>query len=314
MTDHAPGVMAGPQTCADVLAELTRRLTVPRGKGGNGGDTAPRIDDPAREAIVLLRGLGFDPVLDSGQLMPAQARAAALSAATRRAAGVPMAYILGRQGFWTLDLAVTPDVLIPRPDTETLVQAVLDAAPAPRRVLDLGVGSGAIVLSILSERPAAFGVGVDRSLSALGVARANAAAHGLDGRCGFVCADWDGPLIGGGDLAPGVARGDAGGSGFDLVVSNPPYIPDGDIVGLQREVVGHEPHMALAGGGDGLAFYRRLAAGAGRILAPGGVLAVEFGVGQGPRVASLFTDAGLTRLQLVKDLTGKLRVAIAFWP
>ena len=214
---------------------------------------------------------------------------------TRRIAREPISHILGVKGFWKIMLRVTPDVLTPRPDTETLLDAVLPLMPEGERlkVLDLGVGSGAVLLAILAERPAAVGLGTDVSEEALAVARDNAASLGLGGRAAFLRTDW----------TSGLAS-----AGFDVVVSNPPYIASGDIAGLAPEVRDHEPRLALDGGADGLDAYRQLAPEILAALRPGGLFAVEFGLGQAASVRALFEAAGATDLAIVNDLTARERV------
>jgi len=213
----------------------------------------------------------------------------------RRARREPVSHILGRKGFWKIMLQVTPDVLTPRPDTETVVEYVLRdfPEPAPWTVLDLGVGSGAILLSILAERPAAKGLGVDVSEEALAVARENAANLGLAGRTALLRGDWTWGL------------GDAT---FDLVVSNPPYIASEVIETLEPEVRDHEPRLALEGGADGLDAYRTLAPEILRVLKPGGRFAVEIGYDQKDAVEALFREAGATGVTTVRDLGDRDRV------
>jgi release factor glutamine methyltransferase len=213
----------------------------------------------------------------------------------RREAREPVSHILGAKGFWKIMLRVTPDVLTPRPDTETIVEVALAAFPdGPAfAVLDLGVGSGAILLAILAERPAAHGVGVDASEEALAVARENAAELDLSARAVFMRTDWAAGLEG---------------DHFDLVVSNPPYIPTADIATLAPEVRNHEPRLALDGGRDGLRAYRILAPQILRVLKPGGQFAVEFGIGQSEAVAGLFSAAGAEDLKVTQDLGGRDRV------
>jgi len=213
----------------------------------------------------------------------------------RRARREPVSHILGRKGFWKIMLQVTPDVLTPRPDTETVVEYVLRDFPEPAAwtVLDLGVGSGAILLSILAERPAAKGLGVDVSEEALAVARENAANLGLAGRTALLRGDWTWGL------------GDAT---FDLVVSNPPYIASEVIETLEPEVRDHEPRLALEGGPDGLDAYRTLAPEILRVLKPGGRFAVEIGYDQKDAVEALFREAGATGVTTVRDLGDRDRV------
>lgn len=213
----------------------------------------------------------------------------------RRERREPVSHILGVKGFWKIMLRVNGDVLTPRPETETILDVVLaDLGESPRfRVLDLGVGSGAILLAILAERPAAVGLGVDVSEEALAVARENAASLGLAGRVALMRGDWTTGL-------------DA--ESFDLVVSNPPYIPTGDIVGLAPEVRDHEPRLALDGGPDGLDAYRRLAEEIPRVLRPGGRFAIEIGADQGDAVRRLFRRFDLAEVRVVRDLGDRDRV------
>jgi release factor glutamine methyltransferase len=214
---------------------------------------------------------------------------------SRRERREPVSHILGRKGFWKIMLDVTPDVLTPRPDTETVVEWVLRDFPehAAWSVLDLGVGSGAILLSILAERPAAKGLGVDVSEEALAVARDNAAHLGLAGRTALLRGDW----------TEGLAD-----ASFDLVVCNPPYIASAVIETLEPEVRDHEPRIALEGGPDGLTHYRRLAPEILRVLKPGGRFAVEIGYDQKEAVEALFRDAGAADVQTLRDLGDRDRV------
>jgi release factor glutamine methyltransferase len=213
----------------------------------------------------------------------------------RRTRREPVSHILGRKGFWKIMLQVTPDVLTPRPDTETVVEYVLRDFPEHARwsVLDLGVGSGAILLAILAERPAARGLGVDVSEEALAVARENAANLGLVSRMALLRGDWTHGLE------------DAS---FDLVVSNPPYIASHVIETLEPEVRDHEPRLALEGGADGLDAYRLLAPEILRVLKPGGRFAVEIGYDQKDAVEALFRDAGAQDVATIRDLGDRDRV------
>ena len=214
---------------------------------------------------------------------------------SRREHREPVSHILGRKGFWKIMLNVTPDVLTPRPDTETVVEYVLRDFPehAAWSVLDLGVGSGAILLSILADRPAARGLGVDVSEEALAVARDNAAHLGLAGRLALLRGDW----------TEGLAD-----ESFDLVVSNPPYIASHVIETLEPEVRDHEPRLALEGGPDGLMHYRRLAPEILRVLKPGGRFAVEIGYDQKEPVEALFREAGAGGVVTLRDLGDRNRV------
>ena len=214
---------------------------------------------------------------------------------SRRERREPVSHILGRKGFWKIMLNVTPDVLTPRPDTETVVEYSLREFPedAAWRILDLGVGSGAILLALLADRPAAKGLGIDVSEEALAVARDNAAGLGLSNRVALLRGDWTAGLDG---------------DQFDLVVSNPPYIADHVIPTLEPEVKDHEPHLALSGGADGLDHYRILASEILRVLKPGGRFAVEIGYDQKDAVEALFREAGAVFVQTIRDLSDHDRV------
>ena len=253
--------------------------------------------DPMRDARRLLaHAAGLEPGslhrLDDGELPPETAGTFE-ALIERRAQGEPLARVLGYRDFWRHRFRITPDVLDPRADTETLVARALEVPW--QSVLDLGTGSGCILLSLLADRPGARGVGTDVSPAALDVARANAAALGVTDRAEFHCADW--------------WRGVAG--RFDLIVSNPPYIGAAEMAGLSPEVRDHDPHLALSPGGDGLDPYRIIAEGAGEALTPGGHVMVEIGWKQGPAVASLFSTAGLEEVTLHTDLEGRDRVISA---
>jgi release factor glutamine methyltransferase len=221
--------------------------------------------------------------------------------AQRRIAGEPVARIIGIKEFWGLPLRLSPATLVPRPDTETVVEAALEMLRAesmcdsPLRIADLGTGSGAILLALLSELPNAFGVGTDINEAALRTARDNARQLGFAGRTGFVACDYAAALCG----------------GFDLMVSNPPYIRSADIVSLGVEVRDHDPQRALDGGADGLDAYRLIAPEAARRLAPGGALVVEVGRGQSVDVEGLLSAAGLTPADAPKtDLAGIRRAVL----
>ncbi|WP_191083446.1 peptide chain release factor N(5)-glutamine methyltransferase [Roseococcus microcysteis] len=220
--------------------------------------------------------------------VPQETAARFQAALTRRAAREPLAFITGRAGFWTLELEVAPHTLIPRADTETLVEAVLARGVAPRRVLDLGTGTGALLLAVLSEFPAATGVGVDLKPEAAALAARNAARLGLSDRAAFLAGDWATALN---------AR-------FDLVLSNPPYIVADEIPALMPEVARHEPASALDGGADGLDAYRALATALPHLLSPGGVAVLELGQGQAEAVGALAQAAGLSVAGLRADLSG----------
>ncbi len=219
---------------------------------------------------------------------------------TRRLSGEPVDRIIGHRGFWTLDLKVTPATLSPRSDTETVVRAGRDIMLARHKkhsslhILDLGTGAGAILLALLDEFPRAAGLGIDISEEALLVARGNAGATGLSSRAIFRQGDWTAGLTG----------------PFDLIVSNPPYIPTPEIAGLDSEVRDHDPHLALDGGEDGLACYRALLPQIPPLLTPGGMVVLEFGQGQGAAVVDIALSCGLSFLEFRNDLNGIERAVI----
>ncbi len=209
----------------------------------------------------------------------------------RREAREPLAYVTGVREFRGLEFAVDSSVLVPRPDSETVVEAALArAAPAPRRVLDLGVGSGCLLLALLAEWPAAFGVGVDRSPDALALAAANARALGMAARCAFVASDWTAALAG----------------ACDVVLCNPPYVRSADIARLAPEIA-WEPRCALDGGADGLDGFRAVTGVAARLLAVDGVAAFEIGDGQARAVGDLMRAAGFGGVVEHRDLSGAVR-------
>nr|WP_274610658.1 peptide chain release factor N(5)-glutamine methyltransferase [Rhodothalassium salexigens] len=261
---------------------------------------AAGVDSARLDAEVLLAHvLGTERLvllLDTERPVPADRAAAFDACVERRAVREPVAQIVGRREFWGLDFAVGPDVLTPRPDSETVVAAALDRVPGGRalRVCDLGTGSGCLLLALLSEWPGATGLGIDRSAAALALARRNAVALGLADRVSWVEADWFPPAE---DAA---AR-------FDVIVSNPPYIPSAEIAGLAAEVRDHEPRGALDGGADGLAAYRRLAALVPDRLAAGGLCVLEVGAGQAAAVEALLVAAGLISDGVERDLAGVAR-------
>jgi release factor glutamine methyltransferase len=241
-------------------------------------------DSPDLDARLLIgHALGLDhAALASNGARPLNATEAAVIAAlaTRRLAHEPVARILGFREFWGIPFSLGPTTLVPRPETETVVEAALAALEdrdSPR-IADLGTGTGAILVALLSERPDAIGIGTDLSASALAVAQENAARAGVLDRAALVLCDFTEALA----------------SGFDCVVSNPPYIRSADIAGLAPDVRNYDPRLALDGGADGLASYRRIAAGARRVLKPDGALIVELGMGQEDAVATLMASHGLT--------------------
>lgn len=261
---------------------------------------AAGIEDAPRDARLLLaHAMGIAPdrlTLHLPDPLDPAAAARLAAALAARAARQPVAQITGRRLFWGRPFQVTRATLDPRPETETLVAAALEQPFA--RVLDLGTGTGCILVTLLAERPAATGTGLDLSPAALAVAKANAAALGVADRARFALSDWF-----------AAAEGH-----HDLIVANPPYIAAAEMADLAPEVRDWEPHLALTPGGDGLAAYRAIAAGAGAHLMPGGRLLLEIGPTQGAAVAGLLRAAGLVDVAIRKDLDGRDRVLAARAP
>lgn len=264
----------------DALASAAQRLVL---------STTPRLDAELlmaaalgieRESLLLSALDGESPPGFDGLL-------------ARREAGEPIAYILGRRAFWTIELDVAPGVLIPRPDSETLIEAALDrfGDAGPSTILDLGTGSGALLLAALDQWPQAHGIGVDRSFQALAVARANAERLGLSDRADFREGDW------GKGMDPP----------FDLILCNPPYVRDD--ADLPRDVADWEPREALFAGPDGMQAYRRLAPTIAALLDPGGIACVEIGAGQEDTVSELFAAEGLKAARR-QDLAGHVRCLV----
>ncbi|OYW26332.1 MAG: protein-(glutamine-N5) methyltransferase, release factor-specific [Caulobacter sp. 12-67-6] len=257
------------------------------------------IDQPAIDARLMLEVAAdvtrTEIVTDPYRMLTAQQWATLDDYLTRRARREPVSHIIGRKGFWKILLQVNKNVLTPRPETEVIVDEVLKAFPETMsfNMLDLGVGSGTILLAVLAERPAARGLGVDVSDEALAVARENTASLDLNNRAALLRGDWTSGL---------------GDEGFDLVVSNPPYIASHIIETLEPEVRDHEPRLALDGGPDGLNAYRELAPEILRVLKPGGMFAVEIGYDQSADVEALFRAAGASNVRTIKDLSTHDRV------
>ncbi len=278
-------------------------VTVAQARRATAGSLRERgFDSPELDARLLVgHALGLDHaalVAQSGRRLTPAEIGALEEVLARRLAHEPVARILGSREFWSLPLRIAPDVLVPRPETETVVEAVLAVVERgrPVRIADLGVGSGAILLALLSELPVAFGIGTDRDPRVLAVARDNAQRLGLAARAGFVACDFGAALVG----------------GCDVVVSNPPYVRSHDIAALAPDVRDYDPRAALDGGPDGLAAYRAIAADAARLLAPDGWLTVEIGAGQDESVSALFAAHGLGVAGAPRcDLAGRSRVVMA---
>lgn len=265
-----------------------------------------RLDEAELDARILVgAALGLDLtglVTQAARPLTAAEALRLAQHAQRRIAGEPVARILGAREFWGMPFRLSEATLVPRPDTETVVELALEIfrgltiSGRRPRIADIGVGSGAILLALLREIPDAFGVGTDVSLAALNTARDNAAALGLAGRAGFVACSYVAALRG----------------PFDLIVSNPPYIPSAEIPKLSIEVREHDPHLALDGGNDGYDAYRALIPQAAERLAAGGALIVEAGQGQARNIETLMTAGALTVDRPPKaDLAGILRAVSA---
>lgn len=261
---------------------------------------AAGIDTPALDARLLMQAAtGLDAaqlILAEQDVLQADAAARFAASAERRLAREPVSKILGRREFWGRDFTVTADVLDPRPDSETLIAAVLPCLDdTPRQLLDLGTGSGCLLLTLLAERPQAHGLGTDISAAALQVAAANAQALGLVGRAKFAVSDWFGAVDG----------------RFDVIIANPPYIAEAERADMAPEVLTHDPAGALFAAEDGLAAYRQIAAAAPAHLQAGGVLALEIGHRQAAAVTALVTAAGFAAVETLRDLAGRDRVVLA---
>jgi len=267
---------------------------------------AARIESPRMEARLLLAhtsGLSVTTLLGYPERI-VENQMAFLDLTRRRAAREPIAHLVGYREFWSMPFKVTADTLVPRPDTETVIEAVLEfyvKKTPPGRVLDFGTGTGCLLLTLLSEIPSATGLGVDVSPAAARVAQENSVALGFDDaamgyarRAAFVVSHW----------------GDALSGKFDLIVSNPPYIPSAEIDGLEKDVAGFEPRLALSGGEDGLTAYRILLPTFSKLLSPHGIAVLEFGDGQSDRVSALVQESGMTVVSIHADLGGRERCVV----
>jgi release factor glutamine methyltransferase len=289
--------MAGSHEFDGVSVEAARRRLAREFR-------AHGLDAPELDARILVgHALGLDHAalaVQSGRLLATAEAGAIAAVAARRLAREPVARIVGHKEFWGLPFKLNAETLVPRPETETVVEAALAAAEGEDRKLrqlriaDLGTGSGALLLALLSELRTASGIGTDTSLAALGCARDNAAALGLCARASFVACDYGAALKG----------------PVDLLVSNPPYVARPDIAGLQPEVRDFDPRGALDGGPDGLDGYRAIAAQARRLIAPKGVLVLELGRDQASPVASIFAPVGLAPVAWRHDLSGMVRALV----
>lgn len=266
---------------------------------------AAALETPALDARLLAAealGIGATALVTEPDVAISQDAAIRLtSVGLRRFAREPVSRILGRAEFWSLPFRLSPETLVPRADSETLVETALALVPdrsAAIRVLDLGTGTGCLLVALLHELTRAWGLGLDHSAAALATARANAATNNVAERAAFVAADWISPLAG----------------TFDLVVSNPPYIATSVIDGLDPEVARHDPFRALDGGPDGLDAYRTILAGAAGLLAPGGGLVLEIGHDQERAVTRLVRSAGLRPGRVARDLGGHVRAVCAHPP
>lgn len=275
----------------DLWREATRRLS-------DAGIESARLD--AR--LLLEAAFGWKPhALTLGTpSVSAEGLARFEGFLTRRLAREPVSRILGQRDFWSLAFEISPATLDPRPDSETLVQAVLDrtAADTPLRLLDLGTGSGCLLIALLRERPNAWGLGIDRAPAAAAVARRNALRLGVGARAAFAASDWTDALAG----------------TFTVILSNPPYIPVSARATLAPDVREYDPALALFGGVDGLDPYRRFAETLQKFLVPGGLLALEIGWDQGAAVAALLQQAGWCAVACLPDLEGRDRVIVANSP
>ena len=277
---------------------MSRAEALAAGRGYLRNSQVEATNEDAR--LLLLDACGVDPVAlvtDGGRPLTEPEADRFATSLDRRAAGEPTSRIIGRRPFWSLDLAVRAGVLDPRADSEALVRLAVRIAnrsgAPPRRILDLGCGSGALLCALLSEFDGAYGVGVDLSAEACAASQANIAKCGFGDRAAVLRASWCEALTG----------------SFDLVVSNPPYIRAADIAGLDREVRDHDPPLALDGGEDGLDAYRALFAAVPRILSPGGAFAVEFGFRQEGDVARLAAVGGLRKIDSERDFSGRDRAS-----
>ena len=290
MPEADESILLGDRTIAATLGEAAAALVA-------AGFDAPRRQ--ARRLVAAALEMSSAAVFAYPERPLTTTQETRIAAILRRIlAGEPLSRIVGAREFWGLEFRLSADTLDPRPDSETLVEAVrahLSDLAAPYRFLDLGTGSGALLSALLSEFPRASGVGVDIAPGAAATARDNAKRLGLAGRAHFIAGDWARPIDG----------------GFDAIVANPPYIPSAAVADLPAAVRDHDPLLALDGGSDGLAAYRAIAPELSRLLRPGGVFAGEIGAGQADGVAALLGRTGLRIEEFVRDLAGIIRCVVA---
>lgn len=279
-----------PMTVAGALEDGAGRLR-------DAGVAGARRD--ARLLLAMSVGVSHPAVLDPLSPVDPGAYARFQEKLTRRGKREPVSRIAGARDFWGLEFSLSPDTLDPRPDSETLIEAavaVFAGTSPPASILDLGTGSGCLLCAALTEFPSAWGLGVDRNPAAAGMAAANAARLGLGARAGFVAGDW----------------GDAMGAGaFDLILVNPPYVPDREIPSLAPEVRRYDPMAALAGGADGLRSYRDVVPQARRLATAGGIVILEVGAGQIGQISDLVSAAGMRVREVRRDLAGIERCIVA---
>ena len=264
--------------------------------------TAWQTVEALRAAAERLAAAGIDAPQREARILERHAKDAAQFAeyVERRTTREPVAYILGRKEFWSLDFEVSPAVLIPRPESETIVEAALKhfKHQPPQTLLDLGTGSGCLLIALLSEWKEAAGLGVDISPDAIAIARRNAIRHTKGPRAMFRTNDWTHDLR----------------QRFDLVVSNPPYITRAELLSLERDVIGFEPKGALDGGDDGLEPLTRIASGLATVMQPRALAMIELGIDQAASAGRILVNAGLEIVEIVKDLGGRDRVIVARLP
>ncbi len=287
-------------TSQRTVGQLRRELAAKLQARWGAGDTERTSALDAR--LILAHALGVDAgdmILREDEAISDEVADAAAAMIARRLIGEPVARIVGEKEFWSLPFRISPRTLVPRPDTETLVATALEMVDAagrraePLRLLDLGTGSGCILLATMSELPAAIGLGVDVDAGAVAVAGENAQRLGLADRARFTTGSWADGIVG----------------PFDVILANPPYVEEEALPDLPIEVIGYEPRIALSGGAGGIDGYRAIIPELPRLLAPSGFAVLEFGPRQGPAIAALAEAAGMT-IEIRQDLAGRDRAAL----